>query len=165
MSSAAAQPAPLPAADLVPLERVRNHLAGLWFVGAVLIVGIVVLQSLLGKYGDRTENVWEWLLPTIMPTIGMIISVLGYSALDATASRFTVKRSFYRIAVYLSVFYQFLVLLTILIQPLVGTDPLELMHTSNLWLGPIQGVVASALGVLFVSSKPKGSAREQPGEA
>jgi len=159
----AAQPVRSPEPDLVPLDGVRNRLAGLWFLGAVLIVGIVVLQSLLGKYGDRTENAWEWLLPTIMPTIGMIVSVLGYSALDPTASRFTVKKSFYRIAVYLSVFYQFLVLLTILVQPVVGTDPIELMHTSNLWLGPIQGVVASALGVLFVSSKPKAAA-DQPAE-
>lgn len=163
MSSAAAQPVRLPEPDLVSLDGVRNRLAGLWFLGAVLIVGIVVLQSLLGKYGDRTENAWEWLLPTIMPTIGMIVSVLGYSALDATSSRFAVRKSFYRIAIYLSVFYQFLVLLTILIQPVVGTDPIELMHTSNLWLGPIQGVVASALGVLFVSSKPKATA-DQPAE-
>jgi hypothetical protein len=164
MSSAAAQPVPLPEADLMPLDRVRNHLARLWFLGVVLIVGIVVVQSLLGKYGDRTENAWEWLLPTIMPTIGMIVSVLGYSAFDATASRFTVRKNFYHIAVWLSVFYQFLVLLTILIQPLVGTDPVALMHTSNLWLGPIQGIVASALGVLFVSSKPKPPGRDQPAE-
>lgn len=157
MSSAAAQPVRLPDVDLVPLDGVRNRLAGLWFSGAVVIVGIVVVQSLLGKYGERTQNAWEWLLPTIMPILGMIVSVLGYSALDATASRFAVRKSFYRIAICLSIFYQLLVLLTILIQPLVGTDPLELMHTSSLWLGPIQGVVASALGVLFVSSKPKES--------
>lgn len=153
--STAARSAPLPDADLMPLDRVRNHLASLWLFAGVLVIGIVAVQSLLGKYGDQTQNAWEWLLPTIMPTLGMILSVLGYSALDPTASRFTVRMSFYRIALWLSVFYQLLVLLTILIQPVAGADPLQLMHTSNLWLGPIQGVVASALGVLFVSSKPK----------
>jgi hypothetical protein len=51
--------------------------------------------------------------------------------------------------------YEALVLLTLLIPPVAGTDPIALMHTSNLWLGPFQGVVASALGVLFVSTKPK----------
>src|SRR3954447_9850431 len=41
-------------------------------------------------------------------------------------------------------------MLTILIQPFASKTPAEavgLMRTSNLWLGPLQGLVASALGV------------------
>jgi len=33
--------------------------------------------------------------------------------------------------------------------------PGELMHTSNLWLGPFQGLAASALGVLLVTRQKK----------
>ena len=65
------------------------------------------------------------------------------------------RTSFYRLALALSIFYLALVLLTILIQPLTGTDTLDLMKRSNLWLGPIQGLVGSALGVLFASKKAK----------
>src|SRR5262249_51538253 len=117
---------------------------------------IVVLQSLLGRFGDKTQEAWAWLLPTIMPTLGMIITVLGYTALDPTLSTSVVKKSFFRVTVALSALYLFLILLTILIAPVADAGPIELMRISNLWLGPFQGLVASALGVLFVSKQQTG---------
>ena len=154
-SDAGSAQSQVPDRDLMILDAVRNRLSGVWFTGAAMILGLMVVQSLLGKYGDRTQDAWGWALPTLMPIVGMIVSVLGYSALDARVSRFQVRKSFFHIALWLSVIYLGLVLLTLLIQPVVGTDPIALMHTSNLWLGPFQGLVASALGVLFVSTKPK----------
>jgi hypothetical protein len=43
------------------------------------------------------------------------------------------------------------------------------MHTANLWLGPVQGLVATVLGVLFASKQKKdadkpGSETGQPAE-
>jgi len=152
--SATGQPA-LSETSLIPLDNARSRLALIWLGGASLILVIVVLQSLLGRFGDRTQEAWGWLLPTLMPTLGMIITVLGYTALAPQFSEAVVRRSFLAIAVWLSMLYLFLILLTILIEPLVTTDPIELMHRSNLWLGPVQGLVASALGVLFVSKQQK----------
>jgi hypothetical protein len=154
-------PETIPDAQLVGLDAARNRLTAVWLVGSGIILALVILQSLLGKYGDETQEAWGWLLPTLMPLLGMIISVLGYSALDARVSRFRARKSFYRIALWLSVVYLALVLLTILIQPEVGTDPIALMHTANLWLGPLQGLAASALGVLFVSTKPREKGDDQ----
>lgn len=76
-----------------------------------------------------------------------------------------VRKDFFQVALWLSVVYLVMVLATILMRPFV-VDPdlpkvmkaakaIELMHTSNLWLGPFQGLVASALGVLFVSKQEK----------
>ncbi len=141
--------------DLISLDAVRARLSAVWLAGSCVILMLVVLQSLLGKYQSKTQEAWGWLLPTLMPTLGMIVSVLGYTALDSRASDFMVRKTFVRIAIWLSVFYQVLILLTILIQPFVGADPIDLMHTSNLWLGPFQGIVGSALGVLFVSKQQK----------
>jgi hypothetical protein len=154
-SNSGTLPKDVPQGDLLPLDTVRNRLSTVWFAGAAAILGLMVLQSLLGKYGDKTQDAWSWALPTLMPILGMIVSVLGYSALDSQLSRYQVRKSFFRLALWLSLLYEALVLLTLLIQPVVGADPIALMHTSNLWLGPFQGVVASALGVLFVSTKPK----------
>lgn len=153
--SFAARSKKIRANDLLPLDIVRTRLATAWFSGVSVILVIVVLQSLLGRYGERTQEAWGWLLPTIMPTLGMIITVLGYTALDPHATEFVVRKTFLRIALFLSVLYLVLILLTICIQPLTSTDPVELMRMSNLWLGPFQGLVASALGVLFVSKQPK----------
>ena len=144
--------------ELMSLDAVRARLSAVWLGGASLILILVVLQSLLGKYQTKTQEAWGWLLPILMPTLGMIVSVLGYTALEPRASSFVVRKVFVRIAVWLSIFYQLLILLTLLVQPFVGTDPIDLMHTSNLWLGPFQGLVGSALGVLFVSKQQKSAA-------
>jgi hypothetical protein len=112
---------------------------------------------LLGTFGDKVQEVWGWALPTIIPTLAMIVTVLGYTALDPSTSTAIVRRSFFRISWWLSLFYLLLILLTILIQPFLSSmnDRLQAMRISNLWLGPIQGLVASSLGVLFVTKRTK----------
>lgn len=142
--------------SIISLDRVRNRLAKVWLLGGMSLFLIVVVQSLLGKYGDKVQEVWGWLLPTVMPTLGMMITVLGYTAMDRSISASIVRKSFAWVAVLLSSIYLFLVLLTVLIQPVIGANAesaVGLMRLSNLWLGPFQGLVASALGVLFVSKR------------
>jgi hypothetical protein len=154
----ASRPTTLAAAELVSLDVVRGRLATIWLSGAGSVVIIVVLQSLLHRYGQATQEAWGWLLPTIMPTLGMILTVLGYSALDPVSSASVVRRDFFRLASTLSIVYLALVAMTVLIGPFAASDGagmIDLMHTSNLWLGPFQGLVASALGVLFVTKQKK----------
>jgi hypothetical protein len=143
----------LPPDKLVPLDHVRTRLAILWLGTAGAIVLTLVIQSLRQVYGTSVQEVWGWILPTLMPTLGLIVTVLGYTALDRRVIETVVRRSFFVLAFWLSASYLFLVLLTILIQPFTAADPVGLMRMSNLWLGPFQGLVASALGVLFVSKR------------
>jgi uncharacterized membrane protein len=143
-------------ASILPLDVVRARLATVWLAGGGLIFVLLVVQSLMGRYADKTQEAWGWLLPTIMPTLAMIVTVLGYTALDPVSSTFVVRKVFFQVAFWLSTLYLILVLLTILIQPIAANDPakaVEVMRLSNLWLGPFQGIVASALGVLFVSKQ------------
>jgi hypothetical protein len=142
--------------QLVSLDDVRVRLAWIWLIGAGSILILLVVQSLLHVYGDLTQEAWGWFLPTMMPTLGMIITVLTYTALDPISSDSVVRGAFVQIAVSLSVIYLILVLLTIVIQPFAArsaADRVGLMRISNLWLGPVQGLVASALGVLFASKQ------------
>jgi hypothetical protein len=155
----------LPAKVLVPLDTVRTHLALVWLVGALLIAGLLFLRSLVGAYADLTQQVWGWFLPTVMPTLAMIFTVWGQTALDPVLLDSVARKDFFRVALWLSVVYLVAVMVVILIKP-PGVDTgvvislrarraIELMHTSNLWLGPFQGLVASVLGVLFVSAQQK----------
>ena len=151
---------PINLKELIPLDDVRNRLAWIWIIGFCLVVMIMVVESLLNVYkspsADMTQEAWSWLLPTLMPSVGLIITVLTYTALDPTMTGSVVRRSFVPIAIGISIFYLLLVLLTILAQPFASHSPKEAvaaMHTSNLWLGPIQGLVASAIGVLFASEE------------
>jgi hypothetical protein len=142
--------------EMIPLDQARSKLAVLWLAGAALIILILVLQSLLGHYGDNVQEAWGWLLPTLMPTLGMIVTVMGYTALDPKTLESVVRNFFFKLSFALSVSYVLLILLTVLIQPFVAADAeksVQLMRLSNLWLGPVQGLVASSLGVLFVSKK------------
>jgi hypothetical protein len=143
----------LPPDKLVPLDHVRSRLAILWLGTAGAIILTLVIQSLRQVYGTSVQEVWGWILPTLMPTLGLIVTVLGYTALDRKVIETVVRRSFFVLAFWLSASYLFLILLTILIQPFTAADPVGLMRMSNLWLGPFQGLVASALGVLFVSKQ------------
>jgi len=110
---------------------------------------LIIGQSVMGKYQNKVQEVWGWVLPTILPSLSLILSVLGASALANELETVRVKRSFFRIAYSLSVVYLFLVVMTIVIEPLTTFESLELLRLSNLWLAPLQGLVTLALGVLF----------------
>jgi heme A synthase len=147
---------PLAPSDLVRLDGVRVQFARVWLVGAGVIFFIMVIQSLRGVYADKTQEAWGWFLPTVLPSLLLIMGVLTYTALDPNSTNTVVRKTFVPIARWLSIAYIFTVLLTILMQPLAGgraEDAIALMRTSNLWLGPFQGLVSSALGVLFVSKQ------------
>jgi hypothetical protein len=150
---------------VISLDAVRGALAKVWVIGAGFVIVILVLQSLFGRFGDKTPDAWGWLLPTVMPTLLLIITVLGYTALTPAFSRSVVRRDFFRVACWLSIGYLMLVALTVLVGPFAaadGTAMVRLMQMSNLWLGPLQGLVASALGVLFVSKQGTGAPLPPP---
>ena len=148
----------LPDDKLVALDDVRMKLARVWLIGSGVIFLIMVVQSLRHVYGDLTQEAWGWFLPTLAPSLGLIMTVLTYTALDPHMTGSVVRKAFVSISLWLSVVYLVTVSLTILMQPFSGDTPVEavqLMRTSNLWLGPFQGLVASALGVLFASREKR----------
>ena len=133
----------------MPLETARWRLATLWFSGAGLIFLILVGQSMGNVFESTVNDAWAWALPNIVPTLGLMISILTVYATitDAETDRFTVRKPFYRLTAALSVFY--LINLTIVIAgaPLVihwgggggVKTPIDVLHTSNFWLGPLAG--------------------------
>ena len=148
------------------LTKSKWMFASIWLVGAGLVFLILVVQSLVGRYGAQSEAAWAWYLPTVMPTLSLIIGVLASdfrtaatatpTAAAATANDARVlpvsARGLLWLGVGLSVFYLLLVAVTILAQPfLQGVSPIELMHRSNLWLGPLQGLTAGVLAAFFRS--------------
>jgi len=141
------------AATTVPLSRARSRLAGQWLIGAGVIFLLLILQSVFGKYHDKAQQVWSWALPSLMPTLTLIISVLGANALEPQDEGGSVRKSFYYLAMWLSTAYLMLILFTILIEPFTTFDSAQLLNLSNLWLGPFQGFVASAIGLLFFTKK------------
>jgi hypothetical protein len=84
----------------------------------------------------------------------VLVNPSAISGSDTDSSK--VREPFYKLALSLSIFYLFVLLATILSEPIFlyvrqGTKvaAIDLLQVSNLWLGPLQGIVVAALGVLF----------------
>ena len=136
----------------VKMDVARKRLALVWFASGGALIALVVVQSLGDKYGTKVGQAWEWLLPTIMPTMSLILGVL----VAHRASERQVDRFLYRVVLGLSLFYLTLVATTFMAEPFIAQmTTLELMALSNRWLGPLQGLVAAGLSYFF--AKPDGA--------
>jgi len=141
----------------LPVNICKRKLASVWFLGAAILFLLVFLQTIFGKYGAKDADVWAWALQTIMPTLTLIVSVLLIDSHQNPAKSKKVDSFYFRTSLYFSYAYFFIVLLTILLQPIALSygqiTPLELIKKSGLWLGPLQGLTAGAVGIFFVKGK------------
>jgi hypothetical protein len=133
------------------VSRSQTMLAGVWLIGGGLIFVLVLAQTLGGKYAGQVEKAWSWLIPTIVPTLLLIVGAVAYEARQPARKGATVDGLAFSVTCGLSLFYLVLVIVTVLVQPFTAMTPLELMSVSHLWLGPVQGLVSIALGVFFAS--------------
>ena len=136
----------------IPMAICKRKLATLWFLGTGVLFFILLLQAIFGRYGERSSDAWSWFLPTIMPTLSLVIGVLVMDALGKGIRVVVVDAFLFRLTFGISAAYMTAVLLLFLLQPFTSVPPFELMNQSNLWLGPFQGLVAAAMGAFFVKS-------------
>ncbi len=141
----------------VSMNKCKKKLASLWFSGALFLFLILLLQTMLGRYVDQVEKAWGWFLPTIMPTISLIFGVFALDTLGKGIKKKTVDRYVFRISFSLSAVYLFFVVLTLLARPFTSYSPIELMQISNLWLGPLQGLVSASVGIFFFKKEAQGA--------
>lgn len=133
-------------------EEVRRQLSRLWFIGSGIIFGIVVLQAILGRYGQNIDVAFSWFVPTTLPTLSLMLGVIGAAAMSPQERR-SVKYSFYELAWWISFAYLTVLFLTLALEPFSPFPILELLKYSNYWLSPIQGLAVAAMSFVFASQK------------
>src|SRR3546814_11951537 len=113
------------------------------FPYTTLFRSLLVAQSLLGRYEPATHEVWGWFLPTVMPTLSLIVGVLvadrraAGKGQDERQAGKPVDDLFFRLGAGMSVMYLLLVGSSVLVQPLFPLPPrLYILTRSNLWLVP-----------------------------
>ena len=150
---------------MIMLEVARARLATVWFVGSGVVFLLLVAQSLGGMFGSQLEKAWAWAIPNIAPTLSIMVSVFAAYALVAVAEedKYRVRKTFFNLAYGLSIFYILNLIVVIAAAPFAATangaaavaHPVDVLHTSNFWLGPLQGLTAAALAALFFTKTEK----------
>lgn len=146
-------------------SKCRAALGVLWFAAGGSLFILFVVQTILGRYQDKTDVAWAWFLPTIMPTLLLMIGVFAADATNPHEEDATVKAFIFFLSFGVSALYLAAVSLTILLQPYAKSPFWEVMKQSNLFLGPFQGLVAGALGIFFVKARdhlPPNSSQSSP---
>src|SRR4051794_3668371 len=100
------------------LDVARNRLSVAWFSGAGITFVLLMFQSLAGKYGSDTQQVWSWYVPSTVPTLSLILSVLGAAAIEephaSKPGRRYVSAAFFRLAMWLTGAYLLVLFATVI---------------------------------------------------
>jgi hypothetical protein len=139
---------------VVSLGATRVTLMKLWLIGAGGSAVILVISSILRGRADDAREVWSWFLPLVIPTLGLMVGVLGAAAITRRSEAY-VRKSFVDIAYWLSFAYLLLLFLTIAAEPFSRLRGAELHGMSNYWMAPFQGLVVATLAYLFTSDEKK----------
>ena len=134
------------------MTEARASLAKVWFTGGLFFLLVIIVQTILGAYGPDAEKAWGWALPTIMPTLLLIVGVLVAQNKDNLANA-KVDPFLFKLTLGLSIFYLVVVNLPILLAPFTNRTKIEVMQSCSLFLGPLQGLVGAAFGAFFIARK------------
>ncbi len=150
----------------VPIDQCKKSLAGLWGIAFVAFFFLILYETQAGPLGDQQQPAWGWMFQNLLPTLSMIVAVLGTDATKPDTGTRTVDRFFFRIALGMSVIYLLTMMLTFVLSAVSffhaggesGWKPLQAMQNSTFYLGPLQGLTAGSLGVFFTKQEqPPGS--------
>jgi peptidoglycan/LPS O-acetylase OafA/YrhL len=133
---------------LIEKAQAKKRLAVIWFTGFAFLLTILLAQTVVGVY-EEPSRAWGWFFPSIMPTLSLVAGVLVADARGKTVEVQMVDRFLFRVTSSLSLLYLLVVSLSIFGGPL-RASPEELIEMSNLWLGPLQGLIAAVMGIFFV---------------
>lgn len=139
----------------LPLAAALKRLAVLWFVGAGLVFVLVFALGLTAESKEDMSRLWSWFLPSVMPTVSLIIGVQVSYARAGPAPSGSAPSFMYGLAFWLSVTYLALVSFTLLLKPFNVMPWFEYLDASSLWLAPLQMLATGALGAFYVGPEGK----------
>jgi hypothetical protein len=113
----------------------------IWIGCLLIILPILFLQGIFGRYGNRYSEVISWFLPNILPSLslltgGMIITGRNNRNPLAEANRYIIL-----ITICTSTLYCLLLFSIVLFAPFSRLSPIALMKQGNYMLAPLQSVV------------------------
>lgn len=136
----------------VSVVQCQRRLLIVWGgIGGLALIVVLIQTSPRGAYHANASDVWEWFLPTVVPTVSLILGTLVAGARTPEPDA-TVELFYYRLALWSSVLYLALVVALLLMYAQSPTPIADLKSTSRV-VTALYGVVGIALGTFFVSKK------------
>jgi hypothetical protein len=149
----------------IPLPRSQTRLLVTWGVFATATALIVAVKAHNGMYMhavpdgaervDGSTEVWEGLLPMILPTLTLMVGTVAAEARQVDSDA-TVSSRAYHLSLTLSFVYLTALLVVVLLGPSVSSN--EAAITGNPFLLALQGLVGLSLGGFFVSRRARSEA-------
>jgi hypothetical protein len=143
-----------------PVQECKKRLLVVWLIGAGLLSLILMGQSMQeeGPYLDQVSDAWAWFMPNVMPTLSLMVGVAVKEFTATTDDKKQIDTFLFRLSFWLSVAYFMVLMASISLQPFFSPNvaPLDFLKQSNLWLGPMQGIVTLSLGVFFGKAEQSG---------
>ena len=120
-------------------------------LGAVALTIVLIQTAPGGAYSRNASEVWDWFLPTVVPTISLMV---GTVIADTRAGdrRATVDAFAFRLALSVSILYLALVV-TFLFMYAQSAQPTADLKGSSKIVNALYAIVGIALGTMFVSRK------------
>jgi hypothetical protein len=136
----------------ISMLKCQTRLMAVWVIGCGITGLVAFLQIIFGHYGENGSEAVGLLLPSITPTLALVVGVWGNNALKKNKTTEKVGKSIYGWVFGASIFYLALVALSLALQPMVARPPIDVLKDARLILVPFQAVVSAFIGIFFTQN-------------
>ena len=134
------------------MDKRRLILTALWWIWGLFLFGLLIALSHRPLFGSQVRAAWEWFVSNLLPTMSLV-GATAYAGAGAERRPDPLLMPAFVLCVAASVAH--LAALTFsLLGSVSSATPLDDLRTASLWLGPLQALATSALGVFFLKTSP-----------
>ncbi|MCL3781173.1 hypothetical protein EMN47_12355 [Prolixibacteraceae bacterium JC049] len=151
---------------LVLKSTAQKKISIIWFINAGIMATIFIVFTIGKKFDGNDTEGWSWFTQNIIPILTLMIATFTHNINNPNSDGKLVDRFYFRLVKNLSIFYFFVLYITILSAPLAlkysNIPILELLEKSKIYLSIFQGVVAYSLGLFFLKESKENNEAPNP---
>lgn len=141
--------------NVVTKRAAQRNLTIIWAGFTLFLSVIFFVQTIISdKYPGQNDEVWDWFMPLVFPTLTLMIGVLVAVAQSPDAGQPGVDKFYYRLTLGAFLVYFLTLLAVILSAPLDfinnQTPALDHLKKATKLLSALQAVVTLVLGIFFI---------------
>ena len=135
----------------VSLLKCQRNLLLTWLFGSTPAVLLMSIRTIAGYFSGQEQEIWGWFVPMFLPTLTLMLGAYSAIALKESTHQTTIDKVFFNISTAVSSIYLLILNIVVIIQPFLNAPVLETTQRASLFLGLLQGLTTTCIGVFFVS--------------